>query len=318
MLEKSARLCMALGTDGLRGELTLMRAARALAAYQGHAEAGDAHLRRVAGPALRHRCGATRWTTPVRACASSGRCRSCSAREARGCPGRPRGRPCLACRRPAGRAHRRLGGIHWRGLGGVLPEAWLDRLRRGLPAGAALRRLPLNIDDERLLGGLDLAATLASGRPVRLPGLLAQTDRGVLLLPMAERLSAQRSAQLAAVLDRGEVEASRSADGQVAAARVALVALDDGQAEGEALPLPLSDRLALHLSGWLRTPEPPDPDWAAARDAAGRRAGRRRRADGAGAGGAGAGHRVAACAAAGAAPGACRRRAGRPRAGRRK
>ncbi len=159
-----------------------------------------------------------------------------------------------------------LGGIHWRGLGGVLPEAWLDRLRRGLPAAAALRRLPLNIDDERLLGGLDLAATLASGRPVRLPGLLAQTDRGVLLLPMAERLSAQRSAQLAAVLDRGEVEASRSADGQVAAARVALVALDDGQAEGEALPLPLSDRLALHLSGWLRTPEPPDPDWAAARD----------------------------------------------------
>ncbi len=55
MLEKSARLCMALGTDGLRGELTLMRAARALAAYQGHAEAGDAQLRRVAGPALRHR-----------------------------------------------------------------------------------------------------------------------------------------------------------------------------------------------------------------------------------------------------------------------
>jgi magnesium chelatase subunit I len=46
---------MALGTDGLRGELTLMRAARALAAYQGHDEAGDAHLRRVAGPALRHR-----------------------------------------------------------------------------------------------------------------------------------------------------------------------------------------------------------------------------------------------------------------------
>jgi magnesium chelatase subunit D len=158
-----------------------------------------------------------------------------------------------------------LGGIHWRGLGGVLPEAWQARLRRGLPADAALRRLPLNIDDERLLGGLDLAATLASGRPVRLPGLLAQTDRGVLLLPMAERLSAQRSAQLAAVLDRGEVEASRRADGQVAAARVALVALDDGQAEGEALPPALSDRLALHLSGWLRTREPPDPDWTAAR-----------------------------------------------------
>jgi Mg-chelatase subunit ChlI len=34
-LERAAQLCMALGTDGLRGELTLMRAARSLAALQG-------------------------------------------------------------------------------------------------------------------------------------------------------------------------------------------------------------------------------------------------------------------------------------------
>jgi magnesium chelatase subunit I len=46
---------MALGTDGLRGELTLMRAARALAALQGDAAVADAHIRQVARPALRHR-----------------------------------------------------------------------------------------------------------------------------------------------------------------------------------------------------------------------------------------------------------------------
>ena len=55
VLERAARLCMALGTDGLRGELTLMRAARALAALEGHAVVGDAELRRVAPAALRHR-----------------------------------------------------------------------------------------------------------------------------------------------------------------------------------------------------------------------------------------------------------------------
>ncbi len=54
-LERAAQLCMALGTDGLRGELTLIRAARALAALDGDASVGDAHLRRVAPPALRHR-----------------------------------------------------------------------------------------------------------------------------------------------------------------------------------------------------------------------------------------------------------------------
>jgi magnesium chelatase subunit I len=54
-LERAAQLCIALGTDGLRGELTLIRAARACAALQGDAVVGDAHLKRVAPPALRHR-----------------------------------------------------------------------------------------------------------------------------------------------------------------------------------------------------------------------------------------------------------------------
>ncbi len=55
VLERAARLCMALGTDGLRGELTLMRAARALAALDGDDRVEDRHLRAVAAPALRHR-----------------------------------------------------------------------------------------------------------------------------------------------------------------------------------------------------------------------------------------------------------------------
>jgi magnesium chelatase subunit I len=54
-LERAAQLCMSLGTDGLRGELTLIRAARALAALQGDTAVTDAHLKRVAPPALRHR-----------------------------------------------------------------------------------------------------------------------------------------------------------------------------------------------------------------------------------------------------------------------
>ena len=55
ILERSAKICMALGTDGLRGELTLMRAARALAALESAKSVADEHLRRVAPSALRHR-----------------------------------------------------------------------------------------------------------------------------------------------------------------------------------------------------------------------------------------------------------------------
>jgi magnesium chelatase subunit I len=55
VLERAARLCMALGTDGLRAELTLLRAARALASLEGETLVDDTHLRRVAPSALRHR-----------------------------------------------------------------------------------------------------------------------------------------------------------------------------------------------------------------------------------------------------------------------
>jgi len=54
-LERAAALCTVLGTDGLRGDLTLVRAARALAAWQGSKTVRDSHLRDVAAPALRHR-----------------------------------------------------------------------------------------------------------------------------------------------------------------------------------------------------------------------------------------------------------------------
>lgn len=55
LLKLASELCMKLGTDGLRGELTLMRSARALAALEGKTSVAKEHLKRVAGMALGHR-----------------------------------------------------------------------------------------------------------------------------------------------------------------------------------------------------------------------------------------------------------------------
>jgi len=55
ILEKAAELCLALGTDGLRGELTLIRASRSLAALEGASEIDLEHLRHVAPMVLCHR-----------------------------------------------------------------------------------------------------------------------------------------------------------------------------------------------------------------------------------------------------------------------
>ena len=55
LLRLCAKLCHALGTDGLRAELTLMRATRAYAALHGAKKVTSAHLRAIAPLALRHR-----------------------------------------------------------------------------------------------------------------------------------------------------------------------------------------------------------------------------------------------------------------------
>jgi magnesium chelatase subunit I len=50
-----AELCLALGSDGLRGELTLLKAARAYAAWRDDTAVARSHVRDVAAMALRHR-----------------------------------------------------------------------------------------------------------------------------------------------------------------------------------------------------------------------------------------------------------------------
>lgn len=55
LYESASRLCVALGTDGLRGELTLIRASRAAAALKGRKSVTEKDLRDVAPMALRHR-----------------------------------------------------------------------------------------------------------------------------------------------------------------------------------------------------------------------------------------------------------------------
>ncbi|QIE42576.1 magnesium chelatase ATPase subunit I [Rhodobacteraceae bacterium SC52] len=55
ILRDCAELCVALGSDGLRGELTLLRTARALAAFDAAPALTRDHLRAVAAMALSHR-----------------------------------------------------------------------------------------------------------------------------------------------------------------------------------------------------------------------------------------------------------------------
>ena len=140
------------------------------------------------------------------------------------------------------------GGVSLRGLSGPTRDFWLSFLRDALPASAPLRRVPLHIQDARLLGGLDLAATLQMGRPVAQKGVLAEADKGVVLLAMAERLPASTAARMNAVIDTGQVVMERDGMALRQAARLGVVALDEGMADDEQVPSSLKERLAFWVN----------------------------------------------------------------------
>ncbi|MCJ2053303.1 magnesium chelatase subunit D [Methylobacterium sp. J-070] len=149
-----------------------------------------------------------------------------------------------------------FGGAILRAAPGPVRERWLDLFRGMLPPATPWRRLPPGIGDDGLLGGLDLAATLAAGRPVARGGLLAEADGGIVVAPMAERLPPGTASRLAAALDTGTV-ADRNA-------RFGLILLDEGEAD-ETVAEALADRLAFRIDlGAVGIAEadahPPEPE----------------------------------------------------------
>ncbi len=156
-----------------------------------------------------------------------------------------------------------LGGVALRASAGSLRDEWLALLRSLLPAGAPLRRVPLNTSDTALLGGLDLGATLQAGRPVALKGLLAQGDGGVLLLAMAERIGAAAATRFCAVLDTQQVVLERDGLAAHNPARLGLVALDEGASDEEQVPASLLERMAFRLVFDSATTNAPGPEWSA-------------------------------------------------------
>jgi magnesium chelatase subunit D len=148
---------------------------------------------------------------------------------------------CLAVD-PAG-----LGGASLRGSAGPAQDGWLERLRALLDPAMPVKRIPAGIGDDRLLGGLDVAASLSEGRAVFRQGVLADCDQGIAVIAMAERLEPGTAAKIASTLDTAEVTAAR--DGRVLRqpARIAVVALDESADADESPPRALLDRLAFHV-----------------------------------------------------------------------
>lgn len=126
-----------------------------------------------------------------------------------------------------------LRGAVLRARSGPARDAWLEGFRELVGEDRVWRRIPASVNDEALLGGIDLTATLNSGRPVRRAGLLEEIRGGVGVMAMAERADAGLAARLAAALD--------GADAPI------LIALDEASEDDEGAPDALVERLAFQV-----------------------------------------------------------------------
>lgn len=136
----------------------------------------------------------------------------------------------------------RLGGIWLRAGHGPTRDVWLKLLQQ---FQVKPLKIPGKVDEDRLLGGLDLAQTLQHSRLVQQPGLLAQAHLGVVVLPMAERLQAQLVAQIVQTQDRGSVHARHT--GVSSPSQFSIIALDESDEDEAGMSSRLSERLGLWL-----------------------------------------------------------------------
>jgi magnesium chelatase subunit D len=112
-----------------------------------------------------------------------------------------------------------------------------------LPQGTPFVELPVNATEDRLIGGLDLEATLATGQRVIEPGLLARADGGVLYADGLNLLDASVMAALMDTAATGAVRIEREGLSAMHSARFVLVGAYDSS-DGE-VRCGLLDRVGL-------------------------------------------------------------------------
>jgi magnesium chelatase subunit D len=123
-----------------------------------------------------------------------------------------------------------LRGVAFAGAAGCGKSALLQGLGALLP-DLPFEMLPLGSDEEALLGGLDLEATLQRGTRVVRPGLLARAHEGVLAAEDCNLLPEATANLLMATLDSGELRVEREGLSLRSPCRLRLVATFD-PAEG--------------------------------------------------------------------------------------
>jgi magnesium chelatase subunit D len=122
-------------------------------------------------------------------------------------------------------------GIQIRASAGPLRDFWFGYYTKLVRA--PVQKVPCTVDEERLLGGIDIAASLTLGKPTKQAGLLYSSTNQTLILAMAERLQQRSAALIAQALETEDFGA---------------IAFDESANDDEAIAKCLDEKLPVVLT----------------------------------------------------------------------
>jgi magnesium chelatase subunit D len=138
-----------------------------------------------------------------------------------------------------------FGGIWLRAPFGPVRERWLQALQN---SGLHTIKLPGSIDHERLLGGIDLSATLQTGRLHMQNGLLQQAHQGVVCISMAERFPSALVAPITQAMDTQSIPSLNvNTDTAPIRTQFGVIALDESLEDDAPIGKALQERLGIWL-----------------------------------------------------------------------
>ncbi|MEO7995849.1 MAG: VWA domain-containing protein [Gemmatimonadaceae bacterium] len=140
---------------------------------------------------------------------------------------------------------RGLKGAIVRGRSPLMCEQWLEFYSALMPPDSPSKRVPSNISEERLLGGLDFAATLSRGVAVCERGVLAMAHGGSVVM-QASTTRNSTFTHVARALDRGGVSVERDGFSETHASTFCAITIEC--ADDEVVPASMADRVAFVAS----------------------------------------------------------------------
>ena len=138
-----------------------------------------------------------------------------------------------------------FGGVWLKAPFGPVRERWLQALQN---SSVKTIKLPGHIDLERLLGGIDLSATLQTGRLHMQHGLLQQAHQGAVCISMAERFPIALVAPITQAMDTQTIPSlDVKADAASIQTQFGVIALDESLEDDAPIGKALQERLGIWL-----------------------------------------------------------------------